>query len=105
MTSALIGIGLILLIALITAVLGTVTRLLAGGIDGPDASRGAPLTLTERIARGDERIARDLRPDETHPVARTAERDATTRAVAAFGPDSRQELAVRHPEIVVPTLR
>ena len=76
MTSALIGLALILLIAAVTVALGALSRLLAARIVGPSSRDGAPLTPLERLSLGNELIARDLQPDSTHPVARTAARDA-----------------------------
>ncbi|MGP5640972.1 hypothetical protein ACTXPS_16205 [Brachybacterium tyrofermentans] len=103
MSSALIGLALILLIAVVTVALGALTRLLAARIVGPRSLSDAPLTPLERIALGNEIIARDLQPDDTHPIARTASRDA--RAGWADGPVQRQDLAVRYPEIAAHALR
>lgn len=76
MTSALIGLALILLIAAATVALGMLSRLLAARIVGPSTRDDDPLTPLERLSLGNELIARDLQPDSTHPVARTAARDA-----------------------------
>lgn len=103
MSSALIGLALILLIAVVTVALGALTRLLAARIVGPRSPFDAPLTPLERIALGNEIIARDLQPDDTHPIARTVSRDA--RAGWADGPVQRQDLAVRYPEIAAHALR
>lgn len=80
MTSALLGLALILAIAAVTVALGALSRLLAARIVGPSTPGGAPLTPLDRIALGNELIARDLEPDSTHPVARTAAQDARTGA-------------------------
>ncbi|HEX7349796.1 hypothetical protein [Brachybacterium sp.] len=103
MTSALLGLALILLIALSAVVLGALSRLLAARIlrRSPQAHRD--LTVLDRIALGNELIARDLQPDSTHPVARTAPRDAGADWVD--GPLQRQDLALRHPEIASHALR
>lgn len=98
MTSAFIGIGLILLIAVVTVVLGGLTRLIAGSLGGPGTRRGAAVPLSERIGRGNGMIARDLRPDETHPVARTARRDAEDGRVA--GRDPVHGAAARHAYLI-----
>lgn len=103
MLSALIGLALILLIAVVTVTLGALTRLLAARIVAPRTAADAPLTPLERIALGNEIIARDLQPDDTHPIARTASRDA--RIGWADGPVQRQDLAVRFPEIAAHALR
>ncbi|MGO1227242.1 hypothetical protein ACT3SQ_00670 [Brachybacterium sp. AOP42-C2-15] len=94
MTSALIGLALILLIALVAVGLGTLTRLLASRIIAPRSLESTPLTPLERIALGNEAIARDLQPDSTHPVARTAARDAGTRI--GDRPAQEHELAERY---------
>lgn len=98
MTSALIGLALILLIAVVTVALGALTRLLASRALAPRELRDAPLTPLQRIALGNEAIARDLQPDDVHPVARTASREADP--ARAHRPIRRQDLAVRHPELV-----
>lgn len=103
MLSVLIGLALILLIAVVTVALGAFARLLAARIVGPRSPADAPLTPLERIALGNEIIARDLQPDDTHPVVRTASRDA--RIGWADGPVQRQDLAVRYPEIAAHALR
>ncbi|MGP9843719.1 hypothetical protein [Brachybacterium sp. 107] len=103
MLSALIGLAPILLIAVVTVALGALTRLLAARIVGPRSPVDAPLTPLERIALGNEIIARDLQPDGTHPVARSAARDA--RIGWVDGPVQRQDLAVRYPEIAAHALR
>ncbi|WP_193103816.1 hypothetical protein [Brachybacterium sp. FME24] len=118
MTSALLGLALILLIAIVAVLLGALTRLLAARIvasgvprdgSGEHARRGGRdrggvlLTPLDRIALGNEIIARDLRPDDTHPIARTAPRDA--RAGWVDAPMQRQDLAVRYPEIAAHALR
>lgn len=82
MLSALLGLALILVIAAVTVALGALSRLLAARIVGPGTRDGAPLTPLDRIALGNELIARDLQPDSTHPVARTAARDALPDARA-----------------------
>lgn len=76
MTSALLGLAVILLIALTSVALGALTRLLAARIVRSDTQEHRELTALERIALGNELIARDLEPDSTRPVARTAARDA-----------------------------
>lgn len=80
MTSALTGIVLLLAIVVLTVALGALTRLLAAWIAAPrgrGSARGprgsVPATALDRIAVGNALIARDLHPDSTHPVARTAE--------------------------------
>lgn len=98
MTSALIGLALIVLIAVVTVALGALTRLLASRIVAPRELHDVPLTPLERLALGNEAIARDLQPDDVHPVARTAAREAEPRR--ADRPVQRQDLAVRHPELV-----
>lgn len=103
MTSALIGLALIVLIALVTVVLGALTRLLAARIIAPREHGRALLSPLDRVALGNEIIARDLQPDDTHPVARTAPRDARTAWVD--GPPQRQDLAVRYPDIATHALR
>ena len=103
MTSVLLGLALILLIALVTVALGSLTRLLAARIITPTPWRGTPLSPMDRIALGNEIIARDLQPDDTHPVARTAPRDAEAGWVD--GPMQRQDLAVRYPDIAAHALR
>ena len=108
MLSALIGLALIVLIAVLTVALGAAARLLAARIVGPRSPTDAPLTPLERIALGNEIIARDLQPDDTHPVARTAARDARTGWAGsgwADGPVQRQDLAARYPEIAAHALR
>ena len=98
MTSALIGLTLIVLIAVVTVALGALTRLLASRIAAPRELDDAPLTPRERLAFGNEMIARDLQPDDVHPVARTAAHEAEPGRFDR--PVQRQDLAVRHPEIV-----
>ncbi|ATG53422.1 hypothetical protein CFK41_00500 [Brachybacterium ginsengisoli] len=108
MTSALIGLALILLIAVVTVALGALTRLLAARIIAPEApADGRPLTPLERIALGNEIIARDLQPDDTHPVARTADRAADHGPATAYDdrPMLRQDLALRYPSIAAHSLR
>lgn len=108
MVSALIGIALILLIALGTVALGSLTRLLAARIAAPRALEEIPLTPLERIALGNEIIARDLQPDDIHPVARTAAPGALARGAHADAANAlvqRQDLAVRYPEIAAHALR
>lgn len=103
MTSALIGLLLILLIAAVTVALGALTRLLAARVVAPRELRDAPLTPRERIALGNEAIARDLQPDDIHPVARTASSEAG--AARAAHPVQHQDLALRHPEVAAYILR
>lgn len=103
MTSALTGLVLILLIAVVTVALGVLTRLLAARLIAPRELRDAPLTPRERIALGNEAIARDLQPDDVHPVARTASRE--TGAARAPHSVEHQDLALRHPEIAASILR
>lgn len=94
MTSALIGLVLILVIAAVTVALGALSRLLAARIVGPSTRDDAPLTPLERLSLGNELIARDLQPDSTHPVARTAAREAHARSGA--GSPQELELAQRY---------
>lgn len=103
MTSALIGLALIVLIALITVVLGALTRLLAARIIATRQHGHAPLSPLDRVALGNEIIARDLQPDDTHPVARTDPRNSQT--AWADGPLQRQDLTVRYPGIAAHALR
>ena len=99
MTAAFLG---LLFIVLIAVALGSLTRLLAARIVTPREEHER-LSVAERIARGNALIARELRPDGTHPVARTAER--TDGAAAEPGREPRQDLAVRFPEIAAHSLR
>ena len=99
MTSALTGLVLLLAIVVLTVALGALTRLLAAWIAAPRGSargpRGSvPATALERIAVGSALIARDLRPDSTHPVARTAEPGA--RPDRAAEEAAQRELARRY---------
>ncbi|APX33428.1 hypothetical protein BH708_12650 [Brachybacterium sp. P6-10-X1] len=103
MSSALTGLVLILLIAVVTVALGALTRLLASRVVAPRELRDVPLTPRERIALGHEAIARDLQPDDVHPIARTASREAG--AARAPRPVEHQDLALRHPEIAAHVLR
>lgn len=96
MTSALTGSALILLIAVVTVALGAFTRLLAARIIAPRSLESVPLTPLERIALGNEAIARDLQPDDTHPVARTAARPAVGAAGTVSGDGSAQEPELAH---------
>jgi len=102
MTAALLGLLFIVLIALLAVALGSLTRLIAARIVTP-CEEHERLSVAERIARGNALITRELRPDETHPVARTAER--ADGAVADPGREPRQDLAVRYPEIAAHSLR
>ena len=102
MTAALLGLLFIVLIAVLAVALGPLTRLLAARIVTPREEHER-LSVAERIARGNALIARELRPDGTHPVARTAER--TDGAAAEPGREPRQDLAVRFPEIAAHSLR
>ena len=102
MTAALLGLLFIVLIAVLAVALGSLTRLLAARIVTPREEHER-LSVAERIARGNALIARELRPDGTHPVARTAER--TDGAAAEPGREPRQDLAVRFPEIAAHSLR
>ena len=102
MTAALLGLLFIVLIALLAVALGSLTRLIAARIVTPREEHER-LSIVERIARGNALIARELRPDGTHPVARTAER--TDGAAAEPGREPRQDLAVRFPEIAAHSLR
>lgn len=107
MTSALIGLALILLIAFTAVALGAAARLLAARIIAPDEPADGPLTPLERIALGNEIIARDLQPDDTHPIARTADPAAGHGPAARYDdrPMQRQDLAVRYPTIAAHSLR
>ena len=102
MTAALLGLLFIVLIALLAVALGSLTRLIAARIVTPREEHER-LSVAERIARGNALIARELRPDGTHPVARTAER--TDGAAAEPGWEPRQDLAMRFPEIAAHSLR
>lgn len=102
MTAALLGLLFIVLIALLAVALGSLTRLIATRIVTPREEHER-LSVAERIARGNALIVRELRPDGTHPVARTAER--TDGAAAEPGREPRQDLAVRFPEIAAHSLR
>lgn len=102
MTAALLGLLFIVLIALLAVALGSLTRVIAARIVTPREEHER-LSVAERIARGNALITRELRPDETHPVARTAER--ADGAVTDPGRDPRQDLAVRYPEIAAHSLR
>lgn len=102
MTAALLGLLFIVLIALLAVALGSLTRLIAARIVTPREEHER-LSVAERIARGNALIARELRPDQTHPVARTA--DPAPRRVPEPGPEPRQDLAVRFPEIAAHSLR
>ena len=102
MTAALLGLLFIVLIALLAVALGSLTRLIAARIVTPREEHER-LSVAERIARWNALIARELRPDGTHPVARTAER--TDGAAAEPGREPRQDLAVRLPEIAAHSLR
>lgn len=107
MTSALIGFALILLIAVVTVALGAATRLLAARIIAPDEPAHGPLTPLERLALGNEIIARDLQSDDTHPIARTSDRGPGHGPAAEYDdrPLPRQELALRYPTIAAHSLR
>ena len=86
MTAALLGLALIVLIAVVTVVLGSLTRLLAVRLAAPRDQRRArdcDLSVARRIALGNSLIARDLRPDGTPPVARAAAPAAAAAAAAA----------------------
>lgn len=102
MTAAFLGLLFIVLIAVLAVALGSLTRLLAARIVTPREEHER-LSVAERIALGNALIARELRPDGTHPVARTAER--TDGAAAEPGREPRQDLAVRFPEIAAHSLR
>ena len=106
MTAALLGLALIVLIAVVTVVLWSLTRLLAVRLAAPRDQRRArdcDLSVARRIALGNSLIARDLRPDGTHPVARAAEH--ADEAAAAPESRPRQDLAVRYPPIASHALR
>ena len=104
MNAALLGLALIVLIAVVTVALGSLTRLLAARIATPrEERRGRDLSIAERIALGDELIARDLLPDETHPVARLAPHDGEVPDVPETAPH--QDLAARFPTIASHALR
>lgn len=106
MTAALLGLALIVLIAVVTVALGSLTRLLAARIVAPREERDGrarDLSLAERIALGDALIARDLRPDETHPVARLAPHDGEIPDVPEAV--ARRDLAVQFPTIASHALR
>lgn len=92
MTSALIGLALILLISVVTVALGALSRLLASWIAGPSTRADGPLTPLERVTLGNELIVHDLEPDSVHPVARTAARDGWS----VSGGGSRRELERDH---------
>lgn len=96
MTSALTGLALIVLIAAVTVALGALTRLLAARIITPRSLESTPLTPLERIALGNEAIARDLQPDDTHPVARTAAQMAAGDAWEIRGDGSAPEPELAH---------
>lgn len=102
MTAALLGLLFIVLIAVLAVALGSLTRLIAARIVTPREEHER-LSVAERIARGNALITRELRPDGTHPVARTAERP--DGAAAEPGREPRQDLAVRFPEIAAHSLR
>lgn len=102
MTAAFLGLLFIVLIAVLAVALGSLPRLLAARIVTPREEHER-LSVAERIALGNALIARELRPDGTHPVARTAER--TDGAAAEPGREPRQDLAVRFPEIAAHSLR
>ncbi|AXK46487.1 hypothetical protein [Brachybacterium saurashtrense] len=106
MTAALLGLALIVLIAVAAVTLGALTRLLAVRLATPRAQRRAAeqdLSLAERIVLGNSYITRELRPDGTHPVARTAPKTGVD--VAGPGREPRQDLAVRFPDIAAHMLR
>ena len=109
MTAALLGLALIVLIAVLAVALGSLTRLLAVRLATPRDERRArdrDLSVAERIALGNSLIARDLRPDGTHPVARTAEQaERADEAAAASETAPRQDLAVHYPTIAAHALR
>lgn len=95
MTSALLGLAVILLIAVVTTALGALTRVLAARLLGPSTPEHRDLTVADRLLLGDERIVRDLQPDSLHPVARTAAHE--TGAELAHELLHRPEVALRHP--------
>jgi hypothetical protein len=103
MTSALLGLALILVIALVTVALGALSRLLAARIITPRDGRRTSLSPRDRLMLGNAIIARDLQPDSTHPVARTAPHGAEADWVD--GPLQRQDLAIRYPEVAAHALR
>ncbi|MGP9536584.1 hypothetical protein ACT3SP_01135 [Brachybacterium sp. AOP43-C2-M15] len=114
MLSVLIGIALILLIASVTVALGALTRLLAARIIAPRPRSHGLLTPLDRIALGNETIARDLQPDDLRPIARTAERRTGSSwadgSIWADAPSFRgaapsEDLAVRYPGIAAHALR
>ncbi|HJG50564.1 MAG TPA: hypothetical protein K8U89_00660 [Brachybacterium faecium] len=107
MTSALLGLALILAIASGAVALGALSRLLAARIVRPDAAAHRELTLADRVALGNALIARDLQPDDLHPVARTSPHGATPQGVpcGADGPVQRQDLALRYPAVAAHSLR
>ncbi|WP_114853987.1 hypothetical protein [Brachybacterium sp. YJGR34] len=73
MTSALTGLVLIVLLAVLAVVLGGLTRLLASAIAGPAGhGAGRDRSWAARIASADALVARELRPDATQPMARIA---------------------------------
>lgn len=102
MTAALLGLALIVLIAVVTVALGSLSRLIAARIAAPREEH-EDLSGAERIALGNSLIARDLRPDATHPVARTAPHEGASADVPGLAP--RQDLAVHFPEIAAHALR
>lgn len=102
MTAALLGLALIVLIAVVTVALGSLSRLLAARIVTPREELERR-SASERIALGNSLITRELRPDGVHPVAGTAPRTGA----AGPGPDRdpRQDLAVHYPVIAAHVLR
>lgn len=133
--TALVGLILIVLIVLAAVILGAGSRLLAARIAGADrlgaagaepagapaagsaepvgrsaTKRPAPpraLSTLDRIALGNSLIARDLRPDDIHPVARTVERAAGQGPIAEHDdrPIQRQDLALLYPTVASHLLR
>lgn len=103
MTSALLGLTFIVLIALVSVALGALTRLLAVRLVRADPCEHRDLTAADRIALGNEMIARDLQPDSIHPVARTAAHH--TGADLIHDLMHRPELAMRHPRSAARALR
>lgn len=117
MTSALIGFGFIVLIAATTAALGALTRLLTARVlvPGPERSAAAdredggdrprPLHLGERLIGVEATIARELQPDDLHPVARSAGAREQGPMNRPAGADPRLDLAASDPLAATHVLR
>lgn len=94
--AVLLGLSLILLIAVLAVALGALSRLLAARIVRPAPAAHRELTLVDRIMLGNELVVRDLQPDSTHPVARTASRDARASREGITPADQELALAQRY---------